>query len=123
MSSHIDLVGILFILWGLLTALVGEIARDVADPLGELVPDLLAKLVSAVICDRLAHLLAELVVRHGRPGDAHDPEVRGEEAAKREGIESREELPLRQVTRGAENRHGAGLGLAPLSHRACFIRP
>ena len=97
----------------LLAALVGEVGRHVADRLGELVPDVLAELVARVVLDRLLHLLPELLVAHLGARNADDAELRRQQVAERERVERREELALRQVAGGAEDRQRARLRRAP----------
>ena len=93
----------------LLAPFVGEVSSDVADPLREPLPDVRLQGVAAVLDHRLAHALAELLRGHLGARHADDGELLRQQVADCEGKERREELPLCQVARGAEDRERARL--------------
>ena len=96
-----------------LTALVGEVERDVARRLGQPVPDVLVEVVAAELADGVLHLVAELVVRPVRAGGADDRELLRQELAAGERVERGEDLAVRQVAGGAEDDEHARLRRAP----------
>jgi hypothetical protein len=93
-----------------LAAVGGEVGADVAHAGREPLPDLLVDLVAPVLPDRVLHPCPELRVRLGSAGDADDGDLVGQQVAHRERVDRREELPLGQVTRRAEDDHGARVG-------------
>ena len=93
-----------------------EVAADVADAVFEALPDVLVGLAGArVLVDRLAHLLAELLVRQRPPRHADDREVRRQEALEGEVVEGGHQLLPGQVAGGPEDHHHRGCGRALLA--------
>ena len=95
------------------TGLVRKVRRDIAHPVGERLPDVVAELVAPVLLHRLLHPLAELVVALLAARNADDGETLGEQPAEGERIQRREELPLGQVAGGAEDDEDARIRRAP----------
>ena len=87
---------------------VGELARLEVHGLAKLCPGRRVHGGRRELPDALRLLLAELLVRLVAPRDPHDRELLGQEPERLEVVERRHELPLRQVTGGAEDHHGAG---------------
>src|SRR4029453_971164 len=92
-----------------LAAFVREVGRDVAHPLGEPLPGLVAELVPAELLDGALQPFAELVVGLPGAGDAHDAELLRQQPPQRERVERREELAPGEVPGGAEDDQRARL--------------
>src|SRR5205823_3380594 len=83
------------------------------DPAAERLPDRwLDGLVAAELIDALPQLLAKFLVGERPSREAHDRELRREEAAQHEVVQRRPQLPGGQVAGRAADDHGAGLGNA-----------
>src|SRR5207244_11379318 len=96
-----------------LTALVGEVHRDVAEALGQGLPDVVAELVAPVLLDGFFHPRLELLVGLLGAGDAYDRELVREEPPERERVQRGEELLLRQVPGRPEDDDRARVRRAP----------
>ena len=96
-----------------LALLVVELGADVAHPGRERVPHVLAERVARVLLHRLLHRGGELRRAARRARDADDRELLRQELAVGERVERRDQLPLRQVARGAEDHDRARLGPPP----------
>src|SRR5207247_11178812 len=88
---------------------VGEVEEYVPRRVRQPVPDVLLEVVAAELAHRVLRLVAELVVRPLRAGGADDRELLGQELAKGEGVERRDDLAVRQVARCAEDDEHARL--------------
>src|SRR5918992_1499111 len=88
--------------------------------------DGVAKLVAAVLLHRFLHAFLEQLVGRLHAGHADDCEPLRQESAEREGVERREKLAPRQVSRAAEDdedaRVGLPLELEPFEERILFER-
>jgi hypothetical protein len=89
---------------------VAELARLVVQRLAELGPELLLHRHRGELGDVLGLLLAELLVGHRSASDAHDGDLARQEPVRLEVVESRQELALGEVSRGAEDDDRAGSG-------------
>src|SRR6266540_4236505 len=96
-----------------LAFLVGEVRWDVAHAFGQRIPDVFAELVARVVLDRFLHSLAELVIGLLGAGHADEAEAFRQQPAKRERVQRREELALREVAGGAEDREDAWIRSPP----------
>jgi hypothetical protein len=86
-------------------------------PLREGVPDLFVHLLRlGELGHRRLHLLAVLFVRHRRPPEADDGELGGQKPLLHESVERRNQLPLGEVARRAEDDDRARLGGALQTH-------
>jgi len=85
--------------------------RDEVKMLSEAAPDLLVERSRpAVLRDRAMQLLAVLLVAQRLAGGTDDGERGGEQTLEREVVKGRNELPLREVARAAEDDDRGGLG-------------
>ena len=89
---------------------VVEVARHEAEPLGELLPDLLAELRAGVLLDRVVHDLGEVLVGPVAAGEADQREARRQQAAVGEVVDRRHHLLARQVAGDAEEHQPARPG-------------
>ena len=90
--------------------LVREVGGDVTHPLGKRVPDVVTERVPRELLHRRLHPLAKRRGRLLRARHPDDPELLGQQAAQGQRIEGGEELALRQVAGGPEDRQHARLG-------------
>ncbi len=93
-----------------LAARVGEVETQVAERRGELVPDVVAERVAAVLLHRGLHVGPKGVVVAVGAGDADDGEARRQQAADGERVQRRHQLLVGQVAGGAEDHERARIG-------------
>ena len=89
---------------------VGEVARDEPEALGELLPDLLAELGAGVLLHRVVDDLGEVLVGPVATRVADQAEARRQQAAVGEVVDRRHDLLARQVSGDAEEHQAAGTG-------------
>ncbi len=90
--------------------LVAELARNVGQAPGELLPTVGLHLTAAELLRRLPRMLDELLVGHLRSRVAHDPERLRQQPLEEQVEEGRDQLPSGQVAGGPEDDHGGRVG-------------
>ena len=86
---------------------VVEVSLDETEPLGELVPDLLAELGAGVLLHRVVHDLREVLVDPVAASEPHQTEARRQQATIRQVVDRGHHLLARQVAGDAEDHHPA----------------
>ena len=94
-----------------------NVRRQELHPPGERLPHLLVNALGLrELDDRSLHLVAELLVRHRRAAQADDGELGGQQVLLHETVERRDELPLGEVARRAEDDDRARLSRPLKTH-------
>ena len=89
---------------------VGEVAGHEPEPLGELLPDLLAELGAGVLLHRVVHDLREVLVGPVAPGEPDQAEARRQQPAVGQVVDRRHHLLAGQVAGDAEEHQPARAG-------------
>ena len=82
---------------------VAQLARHVEDAPGQRARHLVVALDLGELAQAVLELIAKAVVVHRRPADADDREARRQAMVARQVVDRRQQLPLGQVARGAED--------------------
>ena len=101
---------------------VVEVPSHVEDALREGGPHFgVERRILQELLHRSQHLLAEIVIAHGRAGDAQHGKTGIQAALVGEPVEGRQQLAFGEIAIGSEDHHGA-LGNAPLEAQGILER-